>query len=112
MIRTEQYNKRIIIQNYKESKNSRGIVKKEWIDYKKVWANIKTGITDEVEESNKVNPKKSCEITIRYNSMIENQLADTERYRIFYKRPYNLKAIENVNEANIELKLRCEAIGI
>ena len=53
-----------------------------------------------------------CEITIRYDSIIENELADTERYRIFYKRPYNLKGIENVDESNIELKLKCEAIGI
>jgi len=112
MTRTEQYKKRIIIQSYVETKNSRGITKKEWQDYKKVWANIKTGIDEEVENSNKINPKKVCEITIRYNSMLENQLADTEKYRIFYKRPYNLKAIENVDEANIELKLKCEAIGI
>ena len=111
MTKTEEYRKRITIQNYIETKNSRGIVKKEWQDYKKVWANIKTGIQDETEESNKVNPIKLCEITIRYNSILENQLSDTEKYRIFYKRPYNLKAIENVNEANIELKLKCEAIG-
>ena len=112
MTKTEEYRKRITIQNYIETKNSRGIVKKEWQDYKKLWASIKTGIQDETEESNKVNPIKLCEITIRYNSILEKQLSDTEKYRIFYKRPYNLKAIENVNEANIELKLKCEAIGI
>jgi len=112
MIKTEQYRKRVIIQNYVEIKNSRGIVKKEWKDYKKVWANIKTGMAEEVEDSNTINSKKVCEITIRYNSMLENQLADTEKYRLFYKRPYNLKAIENVDEANIELKLKCEAVGI
>lgn len=112
MIRTENYKKRITIQSYTETKNSRGITKKEWTEYKKVWANIKTGIKDETEEANKINPVNLCEITIRYNSILEQQLADTEKYRIFYKRPYNLKAIENVDEANIELKLKCEAIGI
>ncbi len=112
MTKTEQYRKRIIIQKYTETKNSRGMVKKEWQDYKRVWASIKTGIQDETEESNKINPVKMCEITIRYDSIIENELADTERYRIFYKRPYNLKGIENVDESNIELKLKCEAIGI
>ena len=112
MTRTENYKKRITIQNYTENKNTRGITKKEWTDYKKVWANIKTGIQDETEESNKINPVNLCEITIRYNSILEQQLADTEKYRIFYKRPYNLKGIENVDEANIELKLKCEAIGI
>ena len=112
MTKTEKYRKRITIQNYIETKNSRGITQKEWQDYKKVWACIKTGIQDETEESNKINPVNLCEITIRYNSTLEKQLADTEKYRVFYKRPYNLKAIENVDEANIELKLKCEAIGI
>lgn len=112
MVKTEEYKKRITIQTYTETKNSRGIIRKEWTDYKKVWANIKTGIEDETEESNTIIPKKICEITIRYNYLLENQLSDTEKYRIFYKKPYNLKAIENVDEANIELKLKCEAIGI
>ena len=112
MIKTQQYRKRIIIQNYVESKNSRGITSKEWKDYKKVWANIKTGIAEEIENSNKINPQKLCEITIRYNSLLEKQLSNTEQYRILYKQPYNIKAIENVDEANIELKLKCEAIGI
>lgn len=112
MIKTENYRKRITIQNYTEQKNSRGIIKKEWQDYKKVWANIKTGIEDETEESNRISSVNMCEITIRYDSILEQQLANTEKYRIFYKRPYNLKGIENVDEANIELKLKCEAIGI
>lgn len=112
MTKTENYRKRIIIQSYVEQKNSRGILKKEWQDYKRVWASIKTGIQDETEESNKINPVNMCEITIRYNSTLEQQLANTEKYRIFYKRPYNLKGIENVDEANIELKLKCEAIEI
>ncbi len=112
MTKTENYKKRIILQKYIEEKNSRGIVKKEWQDYKKVWASIKTNIQEETEASDKVNPVKLCEITIRYNSTLEKQLSDTEKYRVFYKRPYNLKGIENVDEANIELKLKCEAIGI
>lgn len=112
MTKTENYKKRIMIQTYVEQKNSRGIPKKEWQDYKKVWASIKTGIQDETEESNKINPVRISEITIRYNSILEQQLVNTEKYRIFYKRPYNIKAIENVDEANIELKLKCEAIGI
>lgn len=112
MVKTGEYRKRITIQTYTETKNSRGITKKEWIDYKKLWANIKTGIEDETEESNTINPKKVCNIIVRYNSLLENQLADTEKYRVFYKRPYNLKAVENVDEANIELRLKCEAIGI
>lgn len=112
MTKTENYRKRIMIQNYVEQKNSRGISKKEWQDYKKVWASIKTGIQDENKESNKINPVNICEITIRYNSILEQQLANTEKYRVFYKRPYNIKGIENVDESNIELKLKCEEIGI
>lgn len=111
MTKTENYKKRIIIQRYVEQKNSRGIPQKEWQDYKKLWASIKTGIQDETEEANKINPVNMCEIIIRYDSTLEQQLANTEKYRIFYKRPYNLKGIENVDEANIELKLKCEAIG-
>lgn len=112
MTKTENYRKRIMIQNYIEKINSRGIPQKEWQDYKKVWASIKTNIQDETDESNKINPVNLVEITIRYNSILEKALSNTEKYRIFYKKPYNIKGIENIDEANIELKLKCEAIGI
>ena len=111
MTKTESYRKRIMIQNYTEKINSRGIPIKEWKDYKKLWASIKTNIQDEINESNKINPVNLVEITIRYNSILEEELSNTEKYRVFFKKPYNIKGIENVNEANIELKLKCEAIG-
>jgi len=44
VMKTSQYNKRITIQSYSETKNTRGISKKEWKDLKKVWANINTNI--------------------------------------------------------------------
>ena len=110
VMKTSQYNKRITIQSYTETKNTRGISKKEWKDLKKVWANINTNIESEQDIANSIKPQKSKEITIRYDSLLEEQLNNTEEYRIFYKQPYNILGIENVNEANIELKIRCEAI--
>ena len=109
VMKTSQYNKRITIQSYTETKNTRGITKK-WKDFKKVWANINTNIENEQDVANALKPKKTHEITIRYDSLLENQLSNTEDYRIFYKHPYNILGIENVNEGNIELKIRCEAI--
>ena len=93
-----------------ESHLSCRISKKEWKDLKKVWANINTNIENEQDVANSIKPKKSKEITIRYDKLLENQLSNTEDYRIFYKHPYNILGIENVNEENIELKIRCEAI--
>lgn len=110
VMKTSQYNKRITIQSYTETKNTRGISKKEWKDLKKVWANINTNIENEQDVANSIKPKKSKEITIRYDKLLESQLSKTEEYRIFYKQPYNILGIENVNEENIELKIRCEAI--
>lgn len=109
-MKTNQYNKRIIIQEYTSTKNSRGVTKQEWYDIKKVWANINTNIENEENIANSIKPKKKNEITIRYNKDLENKLSNTEMYRIFYKRPYNILGIENVDERNIELKIRCEAI--
>ena len=49
-MKTNQYNKRIIIQEYTSTKNSRGVTKQEWYDIKKVWANINTNIENEEKE--------------------------------------------------------------
>lgn len=109
-MKTSQYNKRIVIQEYTTTKNSRGIAKQEWHDTKKVWANISTNIENEEDIANSINSKMKNEITIRYNKDLENKLSNTEKCRIFYKKPYNILGIENVNERNIEIKIRCEAI--
>ena len=109
-MKTSQYKKRITIQTYSETKNSRGIPQVLWTDLKKVWANINTSMEDEEDIANTIKTKKQIEITIRYDSTLETQLQDTENCRVFYKVPYNILAVENVNEENIELKIRCEAI--
>lgn len=109
-MKTSQYNKRITIQNYFETKNTRGISQKQWSNLKKVWANINTNIENEQDIANTIKSKKAIEITIRYDSLLENQLSNTEEHRIFYKQSYNILGIENVNEENIELKMRCEAV--
>ena len=109
MIKTSQYKKIVEIQEYTETKNSRGIKKQEWQSYKKVWANIKTNIEEEQDIANSIKSKTRNEITIRYDKSLEEKLANTEKCRIYYKRPYNILAIENVNEENIEIKIKCEA---
>lgn len=109
-MKTNQYNKRILIQECLATKNSRGISKQEWKDIKKVWANINTNIENEEDIAKSIVAKRKNEITIRYNKELESKLSSTEKYRIFYKRPYNILGIENVDERNIEIKIRCEAI--
>jgi len=109
-MKTSQYKKRITIQEYTETKNARGITLKEWYDTKTVWANINTNIENEEDIASSTKAKKTKEITIRYDKTLEQKLNNTEKYRIFYKTPYNILGIENVNEENIELKIRCEAI--
>jgi SPP1 family predicted phage head-tail adaptor len=108
-MKTSQYNKRVTIQEYTSTKNSRGIAQQKWNDIKKVWANINTNIENEENIANSIKSKRNNEITIRYNELLEEKLSNTEKYRIFYKRPYNILGIENVEEQNIELKIRCEA---
>lgn len=110
-MKTSQYNKRIAIQECTTTKNSRGITKQEWQDIKKVWANINTSIENEEDIANSITSKRKNEITIRYNKELENKLSNTEKCRIFYKRPYNILGIENVKEANIEIRIRCEAVN-
>ena len=109
-MKTSQYKKRITIQTFTETKNSRGIPQQTWSDLKKVWANINTNMEDEENIANAINSKSMKEITIRYDSTLETQLQDREKCRIVYKIPYNILAVENVNEENIELKIKCEAI--
>lgn len=108
-MKTSQYNKRVTIQEYTATKNSRGITNQKWNDIKKVWANINTNIENEENIANSIKSKRNNEITIRYNELLEEKLSNTEKCRIFYKRPYNILGIENVDERNIELKIRCEA---
>ena len=109
-MKTSQYKKRIIIQEYSETKNKRGITQREWKDIKKVWANINTNIENEENIANTIKSKMKKEITIRYDSSLEDKLMNTEKYRVFYKLPYNILGIENVNEQNIEIKIMCEAV--
>ena len=109
VMKTSQYKKRVTIQEYTETKNTRGISKKDWNDLKTVWANIKTNIENEQDIANSVKTKRKIEITIRYDKTLEQKLLYTEKCRIFYKAPYNILGIENVDEENIELKIRCEA---
>lgn len=109
-MKTSQYKKRITIQIFTETKNTRGISTKTWSNLKNVWANINTNMAAEEEISNTVKTKKVLEITIRYDSVLATQLQNTEMCRIFYKIAYNILSVENVNEANIEFKIKCEAI--
>lgn len=111
MKKTSQYRKRVTIQELTETKNSRGMPIREWNNYKTVWANINTNIEDEQDIANSIKPMNRLEITIRYQSIIESKLKNTENTRIFYKVPYNILGVENVNEENIELKIKCEAIN-
>lgn len=83
----------------------------EWNDIKTVWANINTNIEDEQDIANTIKPMNKLEITIRYQEILETKLRKTENTRIYYKIPYNIKGVENVNEENIELKIKCEAIN-
>ena len=100
-------NKRITIQQNTNITDSEGTVTEGWQDFKKVWASIVplTLRYREFMSAQALNSEITMQIKIRYTSGI------TPKMKVLYgSRIFEIIAVINPNEANIELNLMCKEV--
>jgi len=97
-------NKRIELQKLKDppQKGATGQILKEYFTYAVVWAAFRTLTGGEKLASQQVSAVQTHEITIRYRSDVQPNHRIVMGQRIF-----DIKDVRNVDEANIELRMRC-----
>lgn len=96
--------KRIIFQKYDESgTDAMGQTKKDWVNFKRVWASFKPIRGYETDEAaRKFREEKTYKAIVRYRPDITSDM------RILFKdRYFEIKSIVNVNEANYKLEIEC-----
>lgn len=101
-------NKKIIIQKKQSTKRLEDDV---YLDYKKVWADVKNIYGKEFIEAQKVNPNISKKIIIRYIKELDPSLNKNtgKDYKVKYKnQTYNILYIDNIHEKNSYMELLLE----
>lgn len=99
-------NKRITIQEYSNVIDDEGFHKKEWVDLKTVWGNIKNYNNKERFQSDTIHDKQTCEILIRYTPNVTN--ANRIKFNNNY---YNILSVQNIEEADREILILCEVLN-
>lgn len=100
-------NKRITIQQNATITDDEGTVIEGWQDFKKAWASIEplTLKYREFMSAQALNSEITIQIKIRYTKEI------TPKMRVLYgTRVFEIIAVINPNEANIELDLMCKEV--
>lgn len=103
-------NKRVIIQ---KEVSSNPLDDTEYIDYKKVWASISNIHGKEFLEAQRVNPKISKKVTVRYIKELDPSINKNscKDYKVKYKdQVYNILYIDNIKEENKYMELLLEII--
>ena len=95
-------NRRVTIQSVTETPDSFGEPAETWSDVATVWAAIEPILGEEFFQSGYWSGEVSHRITIRHLSGI------TTKHRVKYgSRVFDIKAVRNIDEANIQLELMC-----
>ena len=100
-------NKRITIQQNVNITDCEGLAIEVWQDFKKVWASIVplTSRYREFMSAQALNSEINTQIKIRYTDRI------TPKMRVLYgSRVFEIIAVINPNEDNIELNLMCKEV--
>lgn len=101
-------NKNIIIQ---KKQSTKPLEDDTFLDYKKVWANVKNIYGKEFIEAQKVNPNISKKVIIRYIRELDPSLNKntSKDYKVKYKnQTYNILYIDNIQEKNRYMELLLE----
>lgn len=100
-----QLKHRIIIEQFSEIENTLLEKTKQWIPFKKVWAQIKCVGNAREQIKSKEQLKLNYEIIIRYTAGV------TTAMRVRYKdKTFNINHVVNYNELNRELHLFCTEV--
>lgn len=105
-----ELNKKVIIQ---KKVSSNPLEDTTYIDYKKIWANVRNLHGKERLEAQKINPNIDKKIIIRYVKELDPSLNkhSSKDYRVKYKNQiYNILYIDNIKEENRYMELMLEII--
>jgi len=104
-----QFNKRIELQSLKNppDKSETGEPIRSYLTYATVWAAFRTLSGNERIAAEQVEAVQTHEVTIRYRA----DVTPAHRFKMS-ERIFDIKDVRNVDEANIELRMRCtEAVA-
>jgi SPP1 family predicted phage head-tail adaptor len=95
-------NHRVVIEQPVDSQDASGKVTRTWAKVCEVWANVRPVTGSEAFRAQAVSATYSSVVEIRYRSGI------TPKMRVVYgERTLNIESVENVEEANRQLNLKC-----
>ncbi len=107
--RARQFNKRIAFEQPVKARSDTGQLEMVYIPVTTRWARIRTLSGNERIASQQVGAMLTHEITIRYDSA----LAIKPTWRIAYNDPvlgeriFDIKDARNLDEGNVEIRMRC-----
>lgn len=105
---TSEFNRRITLQSFTETKSDSRHPTKTWSGYATVWAKIRTMGGNEKVRNDQVMGLLSMEITIRYSSDVSDV---SVKDRITYgSRTLDIKDVRNIDERNIEIRMICTEV--
>ena len=96
---------RLTLQTQSRSSDGGGGATVTWADTATVWGSINSLSGTELYEAQKINPKLTHEIEIRYRSGISPKMRAKYGSRIF-----NIESVQNKDERNAMLRLVCEEL--
>jgi len=106
--KTYEYNRRVSLQSYTESKSVSGQVTKSWTTYATIWAKIRTMSGTEKVRNDQPVGLLSMEVTIRYSSDVSGV---SVKDRILYgSDTFDIKNVRNVDEQRIEIRMLCTQV--
>lgn len=95
-----QFNKRIIFQKFQETEGENGFRQKEWVDFKPVWAMIKTVQGREFFQAAQLQAENIVRFVVRYAAGYSTDM------RIDYQgRTFEIQSIINDDEMNKTLTI-------
>jgi SPP1 family predicted phage head-tail adaptor len=105
IVNTGELNRRVLLQLRNETKDSFGGIKKNYVDYKSVWAKVDPFTSGEMVRSGQDLEKLLYRILIRYDSKIDHN------GRIIHdNKTLEIKSVINLKSENRYIQMICEEI--